>query len=169
MAPEMSGGVQKSYDGSHGTMYTFICTLEDGTTGQVSSKSAAPHRFGPGDEVEYTYTPASNPKHTGKLKVEKPKDEGHSAPTNGEAPRSSGWSPTKESSVMIQGLLKSVIESGVKSDHWEQAVGKALGIHDKLLAARVPAQAPTPSPQPVAKLQPAQVASVINDESDLPF
>lgn len=137
IAPEMVGNMQKSYNGSHGTMYTFLCTLENGTTGQVSSKSPTPHRFGVGDEVEFTFTPAANPAHTGRLKIEKPKDE--VPPINGEAHSSNGqrgWSPQKEASVMIQGLLKSIIESGAPVEQWSALLNQAIGTHDTALGAR---------------------------------
>ena len=115
---EMRNGVQNSYDGQHGTMYTFSMELEDGTRGQVSSKSPAPYRLPVGEEVEYTLTPNKNPQYLGKLKVEKPKDGGYAAPAAGQPARqqssggSGGWSPAKEASVMFQGFIKSVIESG---------------------------------------------------------
>jgi hypothetical protein len=176
----MNGHVQNSYDGQHGTMYTFVCVLEDGTTGQVSSKTPAPHRFGPGDDVEYSFTPAANAKHMGRLKIEKPKDE---VPANGapnEPQRGSGWSPAKEASVMIQGLLKSIVESGAPKENWADMLSIAIKTHDTFLRQRIAAKAGQPAPQPVAApavtqdppaayAKPVQPALADMPEDDLPF
>lgn len=186
IVPEMKNGTQHSYDGAHGTMYTFIAELENGTKGQVSSKSPAPHRFGPGDEVEYTFTAAANPLHTGKLKIEKPKDNGQAPATNGEQqqPRPSGWSPEKEASVMAQGFIKSLVEVGTAPNMLGQLLAKAVGVHDDFVRSRMKlyaekraakaaaAQAPpppvaAPPPAPVVKPQPVALADM--PEDDLPF
>lgn len=146
----MDGQVQHSYTTNNGTFYTFVVELEGGIKGQVSSKSPAPYRFNPGDEVEYTFTASANPQHLGKLKLEKPKDQ----PQAGEQSTSRGWSPEKECSVMVQGLLKSIIEAGIKSPDWAAALAHALVTHDNAVRARLArAAAATLTAQPQAPPQ----------------
>lgn len=48
-----------------------------------------------------------------------------------------GWSKEKEASVMIQGLLKSVIESGAPKNEWSTHLAHALVTHDMALQARM--------------------------------
>lgn len=142
----MKNGEQASYTGQHGTMYTFMVAIEGGPTGQVSSKSPAPYRFRVGDEVDYTFTPPEKAGWTGRMKVEKPKDQGGIATApNSAAPqseqRSSGWSPAKEASVMFQGFIKSIIESGAPVQNWDAMLAEATALHDANVRARVKAMA----------------------------
>jgi hypothetical protein len=189
----MKNGVQNSFDGAHGTMYTFSMELEDGTRGQVNSKSPAPYRLAIGEEVEYTYTPNANPKYLGRLKVEKPKDGGYAAPAAGQPARqqssggSSGWSPAKEASVLIQGFVKSIVESGAPKEAWGDLLAHAITTHDIALKARMQRMAerdakvaaeaaaarppmeppPAPPPAPIAPPVPEEMASGTWD--DAPF
>lgn len=176
--PEMKNGRQNSYSGQHGTMYTFLVAIEGGPTGQVSSKSPAPYRFGPGEEVEYTYTAPSQAGWTGKMKVEKPKDGGHGAPATTQRSSSGGWSPAKESSVLIQGILKSVIGTTAPKDQWLDMVNHALIVHDMALTARVARvveralanQAKLAAPAPTQAPQPATQQHIAGeDDMGLPF
>jgi len=56
-----------TYEGAYGLMYKFEVTLEDGVTGEVSTKSES--RWNEGDEVEYTATDTQWGK---RLKLSKP-------------------------------------------------------------------------------------------------
>lgn len=148
VSPRMKDGVQRSWTGANGTLWYFHVTIEDEHgkmhTGEVAGKTEGAYRFGEGDEVEFTEEVGQ---YGNKLKLDRPKD--GSAPNSSyggakakyEPPASkqaSGWSPEKENSVMIQGLLKSIIEGGIASKDWEAALNTALTLHDKVLAARVP-------------------------------
>lgn len=151
VAPRMKNGEQRSWTGGNGTLWYFDVTIlgEDGkeVKGEAGGKTQGSYRFGPGDEVEYT---VDEGQYGNKLKLDKPKDgagayvgskTNHAAPSSG-----GGWSPAKENSVMIQGLLKSVIEGGIKSPQWEEALRAALLLHDKILSERAPAaKAPEPT------------------------
>lgn len=145
VAPRMKDGKQRSYgEGDRKTFYFDVTvTGEDGKEmkGEVGGKTEGSYRFGPGDEVDITS--AQQTEYGWKFKFDKPKDgsggymgskTNHAAPSSG-----GGWSKEKENSVMIQGLLKSVIENGMASTHWEEALRMALSIHDKLLSERAPA------------------------------
>lgn len=57
------------WTGNYGTMYTQICVLEDGTTGEVSAKSE--NRWAVGDEVQYEVV-GKAPNGNTKLKFSKP-------------------------------------------------------------------------------------------------
>ena len=120
---------QRSFTTDNGTFWCFVVEMEDGTRGEVSGKTKGTYRFSDGDEVEYTYTPSTNEKYLGKLKLNKP--EGFSG-----GGKTGGWSPEKEASVMIQGLLKSVIESGAPKDQWPILLGDALKLHDQFIVSR---------------------------------
>lgn len=149
-------GVQRSFTTDNGTFYVFVVEMEDGTRGEVNSKTPGTYRFAPGTEVEYTYTANANPQYLGKLKVEKP------GGAQGGFAGGKGWSPEKEASVMIQGLLKSIIETTAPADQWPQLLAKALDLHDRALKARMakPAQ---------ATATPAQVEAPSIDNGQDPF
>jgi hypothetical protein len=149
--PAMRDGVQKSF-GSHGsTLYVYKADVQDERgvvyTGEVNAKSEGQYRIAPGTTVEFTYT---EEQYGGKLKISIPKDgSAPSAPAPAKPKSFSGgssWSPEKEASVMVQGFLKSIVESGQKSEHWELAARKMLQIHDKLVAERTTAPAPPVAP-----------------------
>lgn len=70
-------GEQRSYTGQNGTLYYTEVELEDGTKGEVGSKTPG-IKWQQGDAVQYTFTPNANPKYLGKLKLEKPKDGSYS-------------------------------------------------------------------------------------------
>ena len=72
VAPKMRNGEQASFTGNNGTTFYFVAEMEDGTVGEVGGKTPGAYRFGPGDEVQYEYTPNADPRWMGKLKIDKP-------------------------------------------------------------------------------------------------
>ena len=158
VSPRLKDGQQRNSGEGERKVFYFDVTItgEDGKEmkGEVGGKTEGSYRFSPGDVVEYT---AEQTQYGWKFKFDKPKDQQTgNGPTGGrssyQSQSSGNWSPQKENSVMIQGLLKSVIESGMASEHWSKAVRKALTLHDEVLAERIPAPAaaPTPSAGPAA-------------------
>lgn len=133
-------GMQRSYNTQNGPMYVFDATVanEQGQqfTGEVSGKTAGTYRFQPGADIEFT---AEQGQYGVKLKISSPDGDQRGGKSSG------GWSPQKEASVMVQGLLKSVIEAGIPGEKWEAAVRQAVSVHDKITAeigAAKAAQAP---------------------------
>lgn len=152
-SPRMKDGVQRSWTGGNGTLWYYNVTIEDENggihTGEVAAKSEGTYRFGPGDQVEFTETKGD---FGFKFKIDRPKD-GQAAgapsrPTTTYKQQASGggnngeWSPEKQNSVMIQGLLKHIIGSSIKSDMWGAALRAALKVHDEVLAERLPKKEP---------------------------
>lgn len=149
-------GQQKTWTTGQGkTMFTFFYVLENGMKGEASHQTPEP-RFPLGSEV--VAKDKTNPQFPQypKLDLNKPGAE------NGFSGKGGGgnWSPQKEASVMIQGLLKSLIQSGVKSEHWADALKKAISVHDEALALRAPKPAPAPAPMQQA------INSIRGDEND---
>lgn len=150
--PRMADGVHDTWTSGDGTVfYKFEVHLDNGQSG-IAKGMTPTLRFSAGDQVIVKeFKPSTNPKFPlGTLKLERPKDGpapvgatargGAQTTTAGyalPATKSSGWSPEKEASVMIQGLLKSVIESGVEKNQWHQYLSEAMALHDTLLATRV--------------------------------
>jgi hypothetical protein len=64
-----------------------------------------------------------------------------------------GWSKEKETSVMVQGLLKSIIESGTKSEFWAEALKKAIQTHDDAVAGILAKEQPVSAPEPTKVAQ----------------
>lgn len=148
-------GMQRSYNTQNGSMYVFDATVanEQGQqfTGEVSGKTPAVYRFQPGADIDFT---AEQGQYGVKLKISSL--DGGQRMGGG---KSGGWSPQKEASVMVQGLLKSVIEAGIPGEKWEDAVRKAVSVHDKIAgeigaakAAQVPQQPVAAPVMPVAQV-----------------
>lgn len=70
-------GNQRSFQSQNGMLYYTEVELEDGAKGEVGSKTPG-IKWNVGEAVQYTYTPNSNPKYLGKLKLERPKDGSYS-------------------------------------------------------------------------------------------
>lgn len=148
----------KPYEGAHGTLYGWWVTMDNGDSISVNTKSAdrSPWRVGDealyelGQEHEGKYGPWYNAK---KISPEKPAN-GYSKPSSNGA---GGWSKEKETSVMIQGLLKSIIESGKDPDDWANLLGKAIVVHNTKLASLM------------KPAEPAPVAAGEEDDDGLPF
>lgn len=166
--PAMKDGAQKSF-GSHGSLlyvYKAQVMSEGGVMfqGEVNSKTADEYPIKPNTVIEFVHTEDS---YGGKLKISIPKDGAgySSAPApkkQGYSGGGSSWSPEKEASVMVQGFLKSIVESGQKSEHWELAARKMLQIHDKLVAERAPAAPVAPHTPPPPPAQPYQHPYAVN-------
>lgn len=59
---------EQTWQGQSGTMYDYVVTMEDGTTGTASSTSPEAPPYGEGDEVEFT---VSENKFGTKLRIKK--------------------------------------------------------------------------------------------------
>lgn len=157
----------KPFEGQRGTLYGWWVSMDNGDNISVNTQSADRQPWNVGDEATYeivkTHQGKNGPWHSAK-KVTSNGFAGRSGGPGitGTAPRpSSGWSPEKEKSIMVQGLLKSIIESGADKKSWAELLDHAMSIHDSRVGAAPAAPAPTPAPAP---------ASVVaDDESDLPF
>ncbi len=143
-------------------VYDCVVTGADGVTyrGEVNGTTPGTYRIAVGTAVEFE---ATEGQFGTKMKVSVPQAAGSSgAPFRGGSGRTGfGESPAKTTSMLVQGYLKSLIESGVKSDHWEPALRKALALHDTLAAERLaampqPVVAPAPAPEPPAAAAPAK-------------
>lgn len=156
LSPEMRKGEQNSYKSQYGTMFTFTCELEDGTKGQVSSTKPAPHALKAGDEVEYTLTPNDDTRFLGKLKIKKVESSGgysggHGAPSS---QAQSSHPSDRDTSIVTQALLKSVIESGADPKLWGKLVVHAYTVYDEVMAMRsAPAPVAPPAARPTPQLQ----------------
>ena len=147
----------KPFEGQRGTLYGWWVSMDNGDNISVNTQSADRQPWNVGDEATYeivkTHQGKNGPWHSAK----KVTSNGFAGRTGVPAPRPS-WSPEKEKSIMVQGLLKSIIESGADKKSWAELLDHAMSIHDSRVGA---APAPTPAPAP---------ASVVaDDESDLPF
>lgn len=160
VSPKMKDGAQRSFGQGERKLFVYNATIiaDDGTpyTGEVNGKTEGAYRIKPGEAVEFT---SEQGQYGLQFKIDRPKDgsngQAYSRQTSSNG-TSGGWSKEKENSVMIQGLLKSIIESGMESKNWEDALHKALEIHDKVVAERVPPANVNPNP-----VQPRQDAPPI--------
>ena len=186
VAPRMKNGEHDVWVNNEGvTYYKFVVTLDNGQSGEVKGMSET-LRFVAGEEVTVKeFKPSANPKFPlGTLKLDKIRE--GQAPTGNGTPQAArptasnvppmvsvqhgGWTKEKEQSVMIQGLLKSIIEAGVPKEEWDVYLKSALTLHDGMLAGR------TKSPNPVPLRQDAppiawytQAAPPVEDPELAPF
>ena len=146
----------KPFEGQRGTLYGWWVSMDNGDNISVNTQSADRQPWNVGDEATYeivkTHQGKNGPWHSAK----KVTSNGFAGRTGGSAPRPS-WSPEKEKSIMVQGLLKSIIESGADKKSWAELLDHAMSIHDSRVGAAPAAPAPAPAP------------AVADDESDLPF
>ena len=191
VAPRMKNGEHDVWVNNEGvTYYKFVVTLDNGQSGEVKGMSET-LRFVAGEEVTVKeFKPSANPKFPlGTLKLDKIRDgaPGQTAASNGNSqaarPTASnvppmvsvqhgGWTKEKEQSVMIQGLLKSIIEAGVPKEEWDVYLKSALTLHDGMLAGRTKNPNPVPLRQdapPIAGYPQPVAAGVGSDNMDAPF
>lgn len=129
----------KPFEGSHGTLYGWWVSLSNGDNISVNTQSPDKGPWPVGAEATYditkTHQGRNGPWHTAKKIVPKP-DYSRPAASSGGQSKSTGWTPEKENSVMIQGLLKSIIESNTPQAEWEPKLLAALALHDSVVAKR---------------------------------
>ena len=156
----MSG---KPFDGPRGTLYGWWVTMDNGDNISVNTQSADRQPWAEGDTATYEITKTHQGKNGPWHSAKKVNPNGGFSGGGSSAPKQGGsWTPAKEKSVMVQGLLKSIIESGSLVNEWETKLKTAIDIHDRVVGSPAPAEAPAPAaPKPVAVSN--------NDESDLPF
>lgn len=134
--------------------------MDNGDVGEAwyGSKDTPPTM---GQSVTYDFEPSQQEGWSAKIKVVREKKAG------GFGGGSKGWSPEKENQVFIQGYLKSIIEAGIASDKWPEALAKALMVHDAAADARLKKEAAkAPQAQPLQ----AQVDSIrLGEFADQPF
>lgn len=127
------------YEGAHGTLYGWWCTMENGDNLSVNTQSPdkAPWEIGQQAtyEITKTHQGRNGPWHNAKKIVPKP-DYSRPAASSGGQSKSTDWSPEKTNSVMIQGLLKSIIASSTPQAEWEPKLLAALALHDSAVAKR---------------------------------
>lgn len=161
-------GNQRSYTGQHGTLYYSDVELDNGVKGQVGSKNPGV-KWNPGDTVQFTYTPPTDPKYPGKLKLERPKEGSYSGGgSNGggsSEQKSSGRSFDQvgvevghaiTNAVALLSIGAKVVPSSeaIKEKAWE-----ILALSDELKAERraqqgEPKSAPAPAQQAPAQGKP---------------
>ena len=89
------------WTGNYGTMYTQICVLEDGTSGEVSAKTE--NRWAVGDEVQYEVV-GKAPNGNFKLKFSKPESAGFSNSSN------RSFSPDREKDIVAGMISNQIIQ-----------------------------------------------------------
>ena len=158
IAAEMRKNEQNSYESRFGKMFTFVCEIEGGIKGQVSSTKPAPHAIKPGEVVDWTLVENDDTRFLGKLKVKKP--EGSSGGYDGGSSTASSQghsSPSdRDISIVTQAILKSVIESGADPKMWGKLVVHGFTIYDEVVAMRsapAPVAAPPPAARPTSQAQ----------------
>lgn len=111
--------------------WSFNVTFDNGDEGLLTTKTDQVGSIGVVVGKEFTYDIEKRTSASGKdwFKISKHRDNTFSPKAGG---GNSGWTPEKERSVMIQGLLKSIIEAGVDRKHWETFLTEAIALHDKL-------------------------------------
>lgn len=154
----------KPFEGQRGTLYGWWVSMDNGDNISVNTQSADRQPWNVGDEATYeivkTHQGKNGPWHSAK----KVTSNGFAGRSGVPAPRPS-WSPEKEKSVMVQGLLKSIIESGVKAEAWETMLDFAIKLHDKfsttttVTTAGPTGSGGTSSPAP----------AVVEEDDGLPF
>lgn len=82
-----------------------------------------------GDTLTYEWTAPEKEGWSAKITIQREK--------KGFQKGAGGWSPEKEASVKIQGLLKSIIETTAPKDQWGDLLAHALIVHDMALAAQL--------------------------------
>ena len=91
------------------TYYKFDYQLADGTRGDAMSKSPQ-GQFQVGAEVEYKYTPATDPRYAGRISMSDP----NRASRTGSGGAS--WSPERKAEVMTQGMIHAAVTGGAKTE-----------------------------------------------------
>jgi hypothetical protein len=157
----------KPFEGAHGTLYGWWVSLSNGDNISVNTQSPDKAPWPVGAEATYeitkTHQGRNGPWHTAKKIVPK---ENFARPAAGQpAKQATGWTPEKENSVMIQGLLKSIIESSTPQAEWEPKLLAALALHDATVAKRTVTAAAYP-----AAPKPALAGAFQEEEGDsIPF
>lgn len=166
-------GEQRSFQSQNGMLYYTEVELEDGTKGEVGSKTPGV-KWNVGDTVQYTYTPNSNPKYLGKLKLEKPKDGSYSgggAGGGGSAEQKSSGRSFDQVGVEVGHAITNAVallSIGSKvvptSEAIREKAREILKLSDELKAERRAQQGePKPAPTP-AQQAPAQSKPVLTQE-----
>jgi len=116
----------RTWEGQSGTIHYHSISFADGTNGEYGSKAMEQTNFVVGQEVEYTYTPNSNPQYPGKIKKHYAQPAGGFSGGGG----SNNVNPAKERSIEKQVSLKEAMHyaefAGVKE------VDTILLVADKL-------------------------------------
>lgn len=160
----------KGYTNSFGDFDGWWVEIDNGDVLSVNTQQADPPKqpWTVGEQAWYEKGEAKTSTKGGTWYSAKKKKAPDAAPSgnNQAAPGHSGggWSKEKETSVMVQGLLKSIIESGAAQDQWKTLLGQALFIHDQVVASRLK---PVEQPEPVHQGKPAPIGD--DDSGDLPF
>jgi len=160
ITPTQKGG----YDGRDGYVYTYDVTLDDGTTGEVGSKT--PNKWQVGDEV--VVTNKRETQYGVRLSISKPNAGGGSYSRGG----SDYNNPQRQEEINASWALNASIALGKKTPADVLATAKALldvrkELLDHMRASQPSAQPPAPSEPPVQQqVVPEPSAEV---ETDLPF
>lgn len=178
----------KPFQGQRGMLYGWWVTIDNGDRISVNTQSEDRKPWEVGDEAHYdivkTHEGKNGPWHSAK----KARPDGF-MPTGGTlsaAPRSTGWSPEKETRIEVQGLVQAAIAGGASTQE-EIEAKVAMGmkavsvIAPKVMAKRSEAvtsdqQAPyqaSPSKLPTnpaagAVYQGSRSVSIVDDE-EAPF
>lgn len=110
--------------------------MENGDVGEMFLWSSDPEPT-IGAQYEYDFVAAEKEGWENKINIKrepKPKKFGGG----------SSWTPERERSVMIQGLLKSIIEAGATQTQWDMLLGNAIDTHDRFMKMK-----PGPNPDPI--------------------
>lgn len=166
-------GNQRSYTGQHGTLYYSDVELDNGVKGQVGSKNPGV-KWNTGDTVQFTYTPPTDPKYPGKLKLEKPKDGSYS----GGGSNGGGSSEQKPSGRSFDhvgvevghaitnavALLSVGAKAVPSSDAIKEKAREILMMSDELKAERRAQQTEQKSAPALAQQAPAQGKPMLTQE-----
>lgn len=161
ITPTQKGG----YDGRDGYVYTYDVTLDDGTTGEVGSKT--PNKWQVGDEVVVTNKRENQ--YGTRLSISKPNAGGGGYSGGG---RSNYNDPQRQEEINASWAMNNAIALGKKNPADVLKTAKALlDVRKELLeymrSSTPQAQPPAPSEPPVQ--QQAVVEPPVEVETDLPF
>lgn len=148
VAPKMKKDrTQDSFSAHGNTMYVYLIKIEGSPTGEVNSLKPDEYPIPVGTDVEFSFHPSDDTRFMGKYKGVK-KVEGSSGSGAPSSQAQSAHPSNRDTSITVQAVLKSVIESGADPKDWGKLVKHGLFIHDEAVEMR--SSGPKPVQQPPA-------------------